>query len=414
MRSTLFHIPNQIAGMPVFGFGLLLGLWVLFSLFVLVRQVRREGWGRQTWGYVPVLVLVGAIIAFVFPRLADARGVPIRGYGVMVLAGVAAAVALAVHRARRAGIDAEIIFGLAFWAFVPGIIGARLFYVIEYWESFQRPTAVATLLEMINLTQGGLVVYGSLLGGVAGLTFYIRRQGLPLLATLDLITPSLLLGLALGRVGCFLNGCCYGGICDLPWAVRFPAGSPPHLHQVERGQTYLHGLKIARDRQGRPVIEQVQPGSAPARMGLRPGMVITSVDGRPVPSLAEAYRALLRAHVVGPEVSVTVQGGLDEYRWPLARSEPVHPTQLYAALNAAVLCLFLMAYDPFCRRDGQLWALFLTLYPIARFLLEALRDDEPKTPLSPAQVGSLMLLACAAALWIYILRRPPRRIFTGA
>jgi phosphatidylglycerol:prolipoprotein diacylglycerol transferase len=73
-----------------------------------------------------------------------------------------------------------------------------------------------------------------------------------------------------------------------------------------------------------------------------------------------------------------------------------------------------LAYDPFRRRDGQVWAMFLTLYPVTRFLLEGIRDDEAALglfELTRSQYFSLVLLACAAALWIYLLRRPPGTTF---
>ena len=61
----------------------------------------------------------------------------------------------------------------------------------------------------------------------------------------DVIAPSMVLGLAIGRLGCLLNGCCYGGQCDLPWAMTFPYGSPPYADQIRHGQLpWLHGLKV--------------------------------------------------------------------------------------------------------------------------------------------------------------------------
>jgi len=65
---------------------------------------------------------------------------------------------------------------------------------------------------------------------------FARRRGLPILPLADVIVPGLLVGLTLGRVGCFLNGCCYGGACDLPWAVRFPPESPAWLDQAARSE----------------------------------------------------------------------------------------------------------------------------------------------------------------------------------
>jgi len=162
---------------------------------------------------------------------------------------------------------------------------------------------------------------------------------LPRLA--DCIVPGLLVGLAIGRIGCFLNGCCYGGPCDLPWAVQFPPESPPWLDQAARG--------------------------------------------------------LLPAAAAG--------GGMP---WSL----PVHPAQLYAAIDAAILAMLvcLASGTPLARRDGQVFALALTLHPISRLLLEAIRVDEPPalgTPLSISQLVSLLLLALAATLWWWTSRQPP-------
>ena len=140
------------------------------------------------------------------------KGLPIRGYGVMMLLAVLAGTGLAVWRGRRMGLDPDLIVSLTFWMFVPGILGARISYVVEYWPDqywpvYQQNGLPAILVAVINVTEGGLVVYGALLGGVLGLVLFVRKYRLPLLATCDLITPSLMLGLALGRIGCLLNGC---------------------------------------------------------------------------------------------------------------------------------------------------------------------------------------------------------------
>src|SRR5690606_29277570 len=116
-------------------------------------------------------------------------GLAIRGYGMMLLLAVAAGVGLTMYRARRVGVNPEIILSLGTWFFIWGILGARAFYVIEYWDRFQKPTLVQTLFAIINLTQGGLVVYGSLLAGGAALVVFIRKYHLPGLALADLIAP---------------------------------------------------------------------------------------------------------------------------------------------------------------------------------------------------------------------------------
>ncbi len=94
------------------------------------------------------------------------------------------------------------------------------------------------------------------------------------------------------------------------------------------------------------------------------------------------------------------------------RSLPVHPTQIYSSINAALLCLLTLAYYPFRRHDGEVIALLLTLYAITRFILEMIRTDEGNfyaTGLTISQNVSLLLLPAVAALWIYILWKQPTR-----
>lgn len=426
MLRTLFYIPNEIAGMPVFGFGLLLAAWCVFGAALFVWSARRHGFDAETWGYVPLLALVAGVIWFVLPKLCDAHGLPIRGYGAMLLTAVVSAVGLAAWRAHRLGIDVDLIYTLAFWAFVPGILGARLFYVIQKWPEefapvYQQHGLAALLGSLVNIAQGGIVFYGSFIGGVVGLLVFLRKYKMSLLATLDLVTPSLMLGLAIGRLGCFLNGCCFGGVCELPWAVRFPAGSPPDVQQVERGQAYIYGLKIAGGAQAAPRIVAVEPGSSAEREGLEPGETITAVSGRPTSTVEQALWLLFRAADSGGPVSITADSGGTVRQvtltGPPGRSEPVHPTQLYSALSAFFVCLFLLACDPFCRRDGQLWTLMLSVYPVTRFLLEIIRNDEGSafhTGLTISQNVSLAVLVVAAVSWLYILRKPPGRVFVDA
>ena len=124
MLQTLFYVPNEIAGWPVFGFGLLLAAWTAACVAMLAWLVRKQGLVADTWGHVPLMVVMAAVIAWVLPVLCEPRGLPIRGYGMMILVAVVSGIALAAWRARRRGIDPEIIFSLAFWMILPGIVGA--------------------------------------------------------------------------------------------------------------------------------------------------------------------------------------------------------------------------------------------------------------------------------------------------
>jgi phosphatidylglycerol:prolipoprotein diacylglycerol transferase len=242
------------------------------------------------------------------------------------------------------GFDADTLLGLGTQIFLWGLVGARIFYVIEYHEQFfgrGRPLA-ESLVAVANVAAGGLVVFGSLPTAAAAAWWFARRRGLDLLQLADCIAPGLLVGLALGRVGCFLNGCCFGGECELPWAVTFPPESPPWFDQVQRG---------------------LLPNLPPATVG---------------------------------------------------RSLPVHPTQLYSAIDAGLLAWLAICFTPLARRDGQVFALVLTIHPISRILIEMIRVDEPPalgTPFSISQLISLVLLGAAAVLWVVTFRRTPRVSF---
>jgi len=342
MLTTLFHIPARIAwgagSLPVFGCGLLLLAVAVLGGAAFVWTGMRQGWRSAAMALGAPLLLAAAVVTFVLPALDDGQGVPIRGYGVMLLAAALAGVWLSVVRGRSMGFDADTILALGMEIFLAGIVGARLFYVIEYWQTFFPPgrSLLAALAEVVNVPAGGLVVFGALPTAALATWWFARRRGLPILRLADCIAPGLLVGLAIGRLGCFLNGCCYGGPCDLPWAVRFPPDSPPWIDQVQRG---------------------LLPPPAPGA----------------------------------------------ERPWSL----PVHPAQLYAAIDAALLALLALAFTPHARREGEVFALVLTLHPVSRMLLEAIRVDEPPalgTPLSISQLVSLALVALATALWWWIAR----------
>jgi len=427
MRQTLFVIPAEVFGVPLFGFGLVLGLWALLTGAAAWVIYRRAG-GGEVLRQVPVMLLVGAGI-WLAPRVIDVEhGLPVRGFGVMMLLAVCAAVGLAVYRARQMRVDPEVILSLAFWTFLPGIVGARLYYIAKNWSDFRRLNDegavdwAASFVATLNVTEGGLVVYGAVIAGAVGYFAFVRRHRLPALALGDLVAPSLMLGLALGRVGCFLNGCCYGGMCDVPWAVTFPEGqklpgqdyarlSPPYSGQMEAG-LIPHGLRLEDRDEGPPAIAEVVAGSAAANSGLQPGDRIARINGLAIASAEQARRALLQLSAAGNEVTVHVAGSDDARTWtaPAAppRTLPVHPTQLYAALDATLIGLFLLAYYPYRRRDGEVVAWLMTLYGAARLLEESIRTDVPHVlrlgfvALNDPQVISLLVLSGGLVLFAYL------------
>lgn len=419
MKQTLFAIPDSIAGLPLFGIGLLLAAWLLFCIGLLVWLLKRYGLGAETRGYLPLMILVGLGIVMVLPKLAVAEegGVPVRGYGVMMMLGIVAGVGLAAYRAPAVGLDPDKVFSLTFWMFLGGIVGARLFHIIQYRENYN------SLGDLLEIQQGGLVVYGALIAALIIVPVFVIRNKIPGLAMADLLAPSMVLGLAFGRIGCLLTGCCFAGSCDLPWAVTFPrlsapaSISPPYQRQLEAGLAY--GIQIGRDEQGSLILSQIAPGSLAEELGFQAGQQIRVLGEFEKPTAEEAQLAILRAmyppdDLQAPpralQLAVVESPDVRELSHaPPLRSLPVHPVQVYSAINAALLCVLLLAYHPLRRRDGEVFALLITIYPIARFLLEMIRTDELAkfgTALTISQLVSLATLAGAAVLWWYILRQP--------
>jgi phosphatidylglycerol:prolipoprotein diacylglycerol transferase len=418
--QTFFHIPHERFGVPVFGVGWALAIFVIASGVYLALQIRRHGVDREVWGYLPVFLLISLALVFVLPQLEEVHdgqpiGIPIRGYGVMMLCGILAAVWLTVHRGGRLGIDPELIFSLAFYAFICGILGARLFFILQYWQEIQQESLAGTFSAMMNVTQGGLVVYGSLIGGATGVALFAWRRQVPLLPLCDLVAPSVLLGMAIGRIGCLMNGCCFGGECDLPWAIHFPPASAAYERQVYDGT--LLGVSFEQDTMGGGVIREIEPGSPAEAFGLQPGQKIREIH---FPQEGRSDRTGCgrspenQASAIDPQVLVTLEDDVPLIVKLPSHSRDLQPTQIYSSFNAFLLCVLLLACYPFRRRDGELSALCLTLYPMTRFLLEIIRSDEPGqfgTGLTISQLVSLAILAIAAALWVYVLRQPEGTIW---
>jgi phosphatidylglycerol:prolipoprotein diacylglycerol transferase len=340
VQSELFRIPIEWHGIPIFGLGVVLALWII-GCVVGMHLVSKKYSGA--WIELLPGLLIGGVAIYFVPWLFS-EGLPIRSYGLLVVCGVAAGILLAIHRAKQVGLSLDRVMSLAFIVVVCGIIGGRLFYVVQYWNTHIKTDRwSSTIVNILRFTEGGLVVYGAFLAAMLAVVWFVRRHGLPFLAMADFLAPSLMIGLALGRIGCLMNGCCYGGECDLPWAVTFPRDSLPYMDQVEAGKF-----------------------------------------GNPA--------------------------ALDPAKLP-QRSLPVHPTQIYSSIDAALLCWFLWSYYPYRRRDGEVAALMLMLHSISRFLLEVIRVDESAvfgTGFSISQNISILFFVLTVVGWFWLLRQPAR------
>jgi phosphatidylglycerol---prolipoprotein diacylglyceryl transferase len=169
-----------------------------------------------------------------YPIFFEIFNIKIYTYGFFVAMGFLAGITLAKKEALRLSEDPEKITDLCFYILLFSIIGARIFYVFTNPELYiRRP------LEIFKLWNGGLVFYGGFLAALVVGIIYVKKHNLSILKTADILSPSIALGHFIGRIGCFFAGCCYGRICELPWAVRFT-----HEHTLAPAGIYLHPTQI--------------------------------------------------------------------------------------------------------------------------------------------------------------------------
>jgi phosphatidylglycerol:prolipoprotein diacylglycerol transferase len=251
-------------------------------------------------------------IAFQFGSLT------IHWYGVMIALAFLAGLWTATRRARHENISSERIADIVIWIMVGAILGARIVYVATYWKD---EFAGQPLSEIFMIQHGGLVYYGGLIGATIASVIYIRWKKLPLWKTADVLAPSIALGNVFGRIGCLLNGCCYGRrACSLPWAIQFPADNPLH-----------------------------------------------------------------------------------------PPTTPVHPTEIYDALDNFILYLLLAWLFRRKKFDGQIFATYLIGYAIIRTIMEYFRGDYPPDQihygLTPGELISIPIFIAGLVLGIVLSTR---------
>ncbi len=153
-----------------------------------------------------------------YPILLEIGRITVYSYGFMLALGVGVSLILIMRKARKEGIDEEAVLDLTIITVLSGLIGARLFYVFFYdWDYYRL-----NLLQILDFRNEGLVWYGAFILGAAAALLYMRIKRLSFWRMFDLFAPYLALGYAFGRIGCFLNGCCFGTPTTLPWGVVFP------------------------------------------------------------------------------------------------------------------------------------------------------------------------------------------------
>lgn len=221
--------------------------------------------------------------------------VTVKAYGPMMVVGFLAALWLMKRLARDILLDTQPITSAALHALISGVVGARLLYVVLNFEQFRdRPLAALAVWE------GGLVLLGGVVLAVVVLTVFMLYYRLPTRHYLDILAIGVMLGVAFGRIGCFLIGDCYGKPTQLPWGVRFPYNSFPYISQINPD----------------PARNRPEPQ---LRLPREDYLGYVARDGKWYPKPFEELTE---------KQKIAVTEG--EYR-----CRPVHPTQLYSSALAA-------------------------------------------------------------------------------
>jgi phosphatidylglycerol:prolipoprotein diacylglycerol transferase len=310
----------------------------------------------------------------------------VKSYGLMMVIGFLAAVSLIRRLSRSFTPDPQLITNAALYALIGGVAGARFFYVIHYFDTFRdRPLSVFAIWE------GGLELLGGVAFAIVIIFFYLLYHKLPVRRYLDVLAIGLMLALVFGRIGCFLNGCCFGKPADLPWAVRFPYDSFAYRSQIS------------------PNLERNRPGP---QLQL-PAEYFSHIEEERI-----GYLKLKSFEDLTPQQKEAVTIG--QYR-----CLPVHPTQLYSSVKAVLLCLLLYLFwrrsrdaersgsaGKLLTKPGQTFALMFVLYSIARFFMEFLRDDNPfeLDGLTISQLIAIAMLAFGLVLMAILQKAKPDKL----
>ena len=273
----------------------------------------------------------------------------VKAYGTMMVIGFLLAMALMRHCARRIKHNPDHITNVALYALITGVIGSRFFYVMHNFDSYK-----GDFFSIFAVWKGGLEFIGGVLLAIAVVIFLLKKQKLPIRTYMDFLAIGLMLGLSAGRMGCYLNGCCFGKPTDAVCSVTFPYGSPSYMSQAYPDQK--------RDRP-EPLIQ------LPAEF-----FGYLAEDGQTWIAANESNKYSM---YLKPYEMLT-----DEQKQRVKRDYQqlhIHPTQFYSTANALILCAVLYSFwRKFgLKYPGRTFALMFILYGPTRFFIETLRDDNP-------------------------------------
>jgi phosphatidylglycerol:prolipoprotein diacylglycerol transferase len=358
-------------------------------------------------------------------------GIPLPGFGAMLfLCFVLTAMLWGPIRAARIGMPKERLQDMAIVLFLAGIAGARVFYMVQYSKEYEGKNLFLAFFEIWN---GGIVFYGGAIGAVLGFAVFhrlvLRKLNVSMMKLADAVAPLIAVGLAVGRIGCYLNGCCWGQVaCEecQPVPISAELGQFPLLPAHARDQVvrpaattdrlpHIRGLQTStgfslRKFDPRPVVEGVEPGSEAEAAGLKPGDVITQVNGEPAGE--DTLGELVRNWPRGRKELVLVVDRDGKEQPPIAftpKTVTFFPTQLYETISMVLLIGVLLTFQPLRTRDGQVMVALMVGYAVHRFFNEAIRIEPAYAlGLTASQWISVFILLAAFGLWLYIRTTQPR------
>ena len=285
-----------------------------------------------------------------YPIIFEYNGFVISSYGLMLMIAFILCNYLLKKYLISINVQGYIADDLIFYAAFGGILGAKIYYIIEgipngdAYENIQGLVMIFKGLFTFSfslITSGikqfgsGLVFLGGLIGGMISVTWYIKKNNLIWLEVSDWIAPYLALGHCIGRVGCFLVGCCYGNVCTFPWGMQFPNGIPPSTYETFK---YIYPENF---------IQYVEPFYS--------------------------------------------QGSLIH----------VHPTQIYESVSYLFLFIYLILFRRISKSKGYIMLNYLLFAGIIRFLVEFARlNPKYMFNLSSAQILSLLMIFVSIGLLI--------------
>jgi prolipoprotein diacylglyceryltransferase len=356
------------------------------------------------------------------PGLGLPNGIPIYGFGAMLFVAFLLCTWLAGRRAQKEGIGREVIQDLAMWLLIGGLVGARLSSVLL--EGIRTGKVDMNLFwQFFRIWDGGLILYGSIIGGIVAYflayRFMIRRRNISTWKLADIIALAVVVGIGVGRIGCYLNGCCYGGVAcpTCEFQAHFPLSSPPRFALVHEGYQTPAGFTIDEKAADAPIVAAVEPNSEAAGAGLKPGDAIVALRHyRPNGEVVPIKNINDLEYAFGPDwprgknsLELTVKRAGQDIDLPkiAPKTLGLHPTQLYETISMLLLFLLLTAYWPFRRRAGEVAALMMFCYGLHRSLNELLRDDA--RPVAFEKYISIFLIVAGLALFVYRRRTPAQQ-----